>query len=122
VLGCDGSRSVVRTQAGIGFPGKPVLANLPRPHTGSASWLHPEGMFVTIPLPDSGPAPVWRLMADVPSNGADEPNQEALVAQLRHAATVWTDLARAPHPRGAIGPRPSGSAVGWRRTTGVTGC
>lgn len=101
VLGCDGAHSVVRAQAGIDFPGKPLIerflladvaAQLPRPHTGSASWLHQEGMFVMIPLPGAGPAPVWRLMADVPPAGADEASEAAIVAQLRQAAAVRTDL------------------------------
>ena len=101
VLGCDGSRSVVRERAGIEFPGVPVAerflladlaADLPRPHTGSATWLHAEGMFVAIPLPDPGPAPVWRLMADVPLAESDEPTEEAILAHLRQAAASRAGL------------------------------
>lgn len=102
VLGCDGSRSVVRTEAGIGFPGTKVAerflladvaVNLPRRHTGSASWLHRDGMFVAIPLPGAGPAPVWRFMADVPLSEADEPGQEGVMAHLRQAAATRAGLA-----------------------------
>ncbi|HEV3361101.1 MAG TPA: FAD-dependent monooxygenase [Pseudonocardiaceae bacterium] len=101
VLGCDGSHSVVREQAGIEFPGVPVAerflladvaADLPRPHTGSATWLHADGMFVAIPLPDPGPAPIWRFMADVPLAESDEPTEDTIVAHLRHAAAIRAGL------------------------------
>ncbi|HJP74654.1 MAG TPA: FAD-dependent monooxygenase [Pseudonocardiaceae bacterium] len=102
VLGCDGSRSVVREQAGIGFPGTKVAErflladvamHLPREHTGSTSWLHARGMFVAIPLPGAGPAPIWRLMADVPLAEADELDQEGVMAHLRQAAATRAGLA-----------------------------
>jgi 4,5-epoxidase len=102
VLGCDGSRSVVRAEAGIGFPGTKVAerflladvaARLPRKHTGSASWLHADGMFVAIPLPGAGPAPIWRLMADVALADADEPDVEGVMAHLRQAAATRAGLA-----------------------------
>lgn len=101
VLGCDGSRSAVRDQAGIGFPGKKVAerflladvaARLPRPHAGSTTWLHRDGMFVAIPLPGAGSAPIWRLMADVPLADAEEPTREAIVAQLRQAGAARAGL------------------------------
>ncbi len=101
VLGCDGSRSVVREAAEIDFPGvrvaerfllADVAADLSRPHTGSATWLHRDGMFVIIPVPGAGPAPVWRFMADVPQTDADEQTEYTIMAHLRQAAATRAGL------------------------------
>ncbi len=73
VVGCDGFRSTVRRLAGIPFAGNAypqgfALADLridwDVPRDEARAWLHPHGLFATLPLPEPG---TWRVIADVPA-------------------------------------------------------
>ncbi|GAA2780844.1 FAD-dependent monooxygenase [Saccharopolyspora taberi] len=79
LAGCDGAHSRVRELAGIGFPGVPladqwlladVHADWDRDRSGSAGWLHRDGLFVAMPMREPGGRDdLWRLMCDVPLSG-----------------------------------------------------
>jgi 4,5-epoxidase len=106
----------VRTAAGIGFPGVPVVeqflladvhAEWARDRSTSAGWFHRDGVLLAMPMRDpDGRADLWRLMADVPATGerldtADIIARfERLLPQragehgVRITGTVWTSVFR----------------------------
>ncbi|MFJ8927429.1 FAD-dependent monooxygenase [Streptomyces sp. NPDC102364] len=58
LVGCDGARSTVRTEAGIGFPGTPSTVLgwlgdvvLDAPPTPGYSYFGPEGALMAVPMP-----------------------------------------------------------------------
>lgn len=72
LVGCDGAHSRVREVAGLTFEGTTypeefLLADVDldwqRNHEAVHVWLHHEGQFAAMPLPDKH----WRLMVDVPT-------------------------------------------------------
>jgi 2-polyprenyl-6-methoxyphenol hydroxylase-like FAD-dependent oxidoreductase len=80
LVGCDGAHSTVRKQAGIDFPGVPVVeqflladvvADWDRDRSTSAGFYSRDGLLLAIPMrgqdDDSGHGDLWRLMADVPA-------------------------------------------------------
>ncbi|MFG2242382.1 FAD-dependent monooxygenase, partial [Streptomyces sp. NPDC048734] len=106
LVGCDGAHSHVRTSAGIGFPGAPMMdgfsladvrASLPFPRDVVSAWLHREGMLGVFPLPGDG---VWRLVASAPVDGedigSDRVSDMLRLALQEHAGIQpperWTDL------------------------------
>ncbi len=72
LIGCDGAHSSVRKAAGLAFEGTTypeefLLADVDldwqRSHSSVHVWLHQQGQFAALPLPDNH----WRLMADLPA-------------------------------------------------------
>ncbi|WP_433277146.1 FAD-dependent monooxygenase [Pseudonocardia xinjiangensis] len=117
LVGCDGARSTVRDRAGIAFPGVAVVeqflladvrADWARDPSASAGWFHPDGLLLTIPMPDTdGQGVLWRLMADVPAtvdrrlDGAQIVEHLVRILQDRAGETdvrirevVWTSVFR----------------------------
>lgn len=73
VVGSDGFRSGVRRMLGIPFAGDAypqgfaladVRIDWDVPRDEARAWLHPDGLFAALPLPEPG---TWRLIADVPA-------------------------------------------------------
>ncbi|SDK50966.1 4,5-epoxidase [Glycomyces sambucus] len=114
LVGCDGARSAVREQAGIAFPGVPVVerflladvrADWDRSREGSVGWFHTDGMVLAIPMRGTGEDDLWRVMADVPdTSGRLTPDQilDQVRAVLRERTgeapgireAVWTSVFR----------------------------
>ena len=115
LVGCDGAHSTVRDLAGIAFPGVSVVerflladvdADWRRDRSTSASWFHPDGMVLAMPMRGpEGASDRWRLMADVPAE--DEhldaaeviarfeqllPHRTGEAPRIRN--TVWTSVFR----------------------------
>lgn len=82
LVGCDGTRSVVRGAVGIDAPGvrlseRFLLADLRLDwdvdRTGTSGWVHQAGMLGAMPMPDAeGRADLWRLIAYDPESAALE--------------------------------------------------
>ncbi|MDN5915203.1 MAG: FAD-dependent monooxygenase [Pseudonocardia sp.] len=117
LVGCDGAHSTVRDLAGIGFPGVPVVerflladvhADWNRDRSTSASWFHPDGLLLAMPMrgAEGSPEDLWRLMADVPADDEHlDPGQivarfERLLPEragqdhVRIRDAVWTSVFR----------------------------
>ncbi len=71
LIGCDGTHSIIRKSSGIAFEGSTyqeefllgdVRMDWDKSHQQVHVWLHKEGQFAAMPLPDNS----WRLMADMP--------------------------------------------------------
>ncbi|MCC6312809.1 MAG: FAD-dependent monooxygenase [Thermomicrobiales bacterium] len=79
VVGCDGAGSTVRRRLGLEFAGdiypqEFLLADCridwERPRNEGFAWVHPGGLFATLPLPDPG---YWRIVvASAVSDDASE--------------------------------------------------
>lgn len=74
IVGCDGAHSTVRTAAGIGFPGVPLVerflladvhADLPGSRDTVSVWLQGADLIAAFPLPGEN---LWRLMAPAPAD------------------------------------------------------
>lgn len=70
LIGCDGAHSRIRKAVGLAFEGRTypdefLLADVDldwqRSHEAVHVWVHPEGQFAAMPLPDNH----WRLIADL---------------------------------------------------------
>ncbi|MFF3572415.1 FAD-dependent monooxygenase [Nocardia jiangxiensis] len=115
VIGCDGAHSQVRKSAGIGFPGSQlterflladVHAELPGRGRVMGIFLGAGGQFVVMPLPHPD-GDLWRLMAPVPGDHGDDPDEEEIlkllcrfaaeragIPDLRIDRAVWTSVFR----------------------------
>lgn len=102
VVGCDGTGSVTRKLAGIGFPGVRVserylLADLRIDWTldrgGTTGWVSPSGMIGAMPMPGDGDDH-WRLLAYDPTDDDSRPSEREIVDRFRRILperTGWTD-------------------------------
>lgn len=100
VIGCDGSRSVIRSDAEIEFSGHDVveqflladvMAEWDRERTTSAGFFHRDGILLAIPMhsAEGDGGRLWRLMADVPgADPAERLTPEQIVERLTEALTV----------------------------------
>lgn len=70
LIGCDGAHSIARKLMDVQFEGMPfpetiLLADVKldwdRTKEEGTMWLHPEGMFIAVPLPGD----VWRIVAEL---------------------------------------------------------
>ena len=100
VVGCDGAHSTVRHRLAIPFAGKTypqefLLADCriawSRPPDEACIWLHPDGVFAAIPLPEPG---MWRLLADVARPGL--PSVEPSLDLFARLMTERGGVAAAP--------------------------
>ena len=79
IVGCDGTSSVTRQQAGIAFPGvklseRFLLADVHLDwdvdRGGTSGWIHPDGILGAMPMPSNGTASgsnnLWRLWEFAP--------------------------------------------------------
>lgn len=97
IVGCDGTASVIRRQAGIGFPGvklseRFLLADVHLDwdvdRGGTSGWIHPDGILGAMPMPSNGTASgrddLWRLFIYDPTMGQKPSDGEILerVAQV----------------------------------------
>lgn len=88
IVGCDGSSSVTRQQAGIAFPGvklseRFLLADVHLDwdvdRGGTSGWIHPDGVVGAMPMPDpSGRDDLWRLFIYDPTLGQKPSESEIL--------------------------------------------
>ncbi|MFC4014298.1 FAD-dependent oxidoreductase [Nonomuraea purpurea] len=99
MVGCDGTGSTVRKQAGIGFPGVKVSERFllvdgrldgdpPLDRSGTSGWTHPEGMLGAMPMPGDQ----WRLLAYDAAFTDDKPSQEQIADHMRRILPQRTGL------------------------------
>ncbi|MBU9763740.1 FAD-dependent oxidoreductase [Mycobacterium sp. TNTM28] len=92
VVGCDGSSSVTRQQAGIGFPGvklseRFLLADVHLDwdvdRGGTSGWIHPDGIVGAMPMPDpAGGDNLWRLFIYDPTLG-EKPSDSEILGRVK---------------------------------------
>lgn len=91
LVGCDGTESMVRKAAGIGFPGSSDRYLLLDAHVdwdldrdGLTGWLHPDGRVGAMPMIDPGGAnDLWRILARDPEEGTEKPGDEEIISRVR---------------------------------------
>ncbi|GAB3416180.1 FAD-dependent monooxygenase [Flindersiella endophytica] len=100
VIGCDGTGSTTRKLAGIGFPGvklseRFLLADVrldwDLDRSGTSGWIHPDGLFGAMPMPDptSGRDDLWRLIAyDPGQESGDKPSEQEILDRFREIVPV----------------------------------
>ncbi|GGO83089.1 FAD-dependent monooxygenase [Nonomuraea cavernae] len=99
MVGCDGTGSTVRTQAGIGFPGVKVserfllldgrLEGEPAlDRSGTSGWAHAEGVLGAMPMPGDQ----WRLLAYDAAFTVDKPSEEQIAERMRRILPERTGL------------------------------
>ncbi|HLR98801.1 MAG TPA: FAD-dependent monooxygenase [Mycolicibacillus parakoreensis] len=110
LIGADGARSTVRTDAEVDFPGMPLIehflladvhATIDRSRDATVAWLRDADLLAAFPLPG---ADLWRLMAPAPEHGPTPQTPEEVVGYLaarlddeaggRVGATEWTSVFR----------------------------
>lgn len=101
VVGCDGTGSVTRRLAGVGFPGvriseRYLLADLhidwDLDRGGTTGWVSPAGMVGAMPMPGPGDD-LWRLLAyDPAGSGATKPAEHEIVDRFRQILPERTHL------------------------------
>ncbi|WP_245811842.1 FAD-dependent monooxygenase [Actinophytocola xinjiangensis] len=91
VVGCDGTGSATREQAGIGFPGvriseRYLLADLhidwDLDRDGTTGWVSPAGMVGAMPMPGPG-EDLWRLLAYDPTSAQGRPTEQEIMDRFR---------------------------------------
>lgn len=98
LVGCDGTHSMTRRSAGIGFPGVKVterflLADLhldwDLDRRGTSGWTHSSGMLGVMPLPDpDGRDDLWRLLAY--PDRSETASEEEILDQFREILPTRT--------------------------------
>lgn len=88
LVGCDGTSSVIREQAGIAFPGvklseRFLLADVHLDwdvdRSGTSGWIHPDGILGAMPMPDPGGRDdLWRLFVYDPTSRQKSSDSEIL--------------------------------------------
>ncbi|GAA0499106.1 hypothetical protein Ade02nite_83420 [Paractinoplanes deccanensis] len=93
VVGCDGARSVVRTAAGIDFPGTPSTVLgwlgdvvLDRPPAPGHSYFGPHGTLMVVPMPGG----IHRLAGITPGDVTTEWPGDLTLAELRAKTAAMT--------------------------------
>lgn len=102
LVGCDGTSSVARQQAGIAFPGvklseRFLLADVHLDWTldrgGTTGWIHPDGVIGAMPMPDpSGRDDLWRLFVYDPTL-AQKPSEGEILDRIKHVVPQRTGRA-----------------------------
>lgn len=98
-VGCDGTSSVTRRQAGIAFPGvklseRFLLADVHLDwdvdRGGTSGWIHPDGILGAMPMPDpSGCDDLWRLFVYDPTSG-QKPSDSEIRARIEEVVPQRT--------------------------------
>lgn len=99
IVGCDGSSSVTRQQAGIAFPGvklseRFLLADVHLDwdvdRGGTSGWIHPDGVVGAMPMPDpSGRDDLWRLFIYDPTL-AQKPSESEILERVEQTVPQRT--------------------------------
>ncbi|WP_441961663.1 FAD-dependent monooxygenase [Mycolicibacterium houstonense] len=104
LVGCDGSASVTRQQAGIAFPGvklseRFLLADVHLDwdvdRSGTSGWIHPDGILGAMPMPMPDPGgrdDLWRLFIYDPTLG-QKPSENEIRERIEHAVPQRTGRA-----------------------------
>lgn len=102
LVGCDGTSSVTRQQAGIAFPGvklseRFLLADVHLDWTldrgGTTGWVHPDGVVGAMPMPDaSGRDDLWRLFVYDPTL-AQKPGESEILDRIKQVVPQRTGRA-----------------------------
>ncbi|WKG04827.1 FAD-dependent oxidoreductase [Mycolicibacterium sp. HK-90] len=102
IVGCDGSSSVTRQQAGIAFPGvklseRFLLADVHLDwdvdRSGTSGWIHPDGILGAMPMPDPGGRDdLWRLFIYDPTLG-QKPGESAILQRVEQTVPQRTGRA-----------------------------
>ncbi|MGV0813554.1 FAD-dependent oxidoreductase [Mycolicibacterium boenickei] len=99
IVGCDGTSSVTRQQAGIAFPGvklseRFLLADVhldwALDRTGTTGWIHPDGLVGAMPMPDPGGRDdLWRLFVYDPTLD-QKPSESEILHRLKQTVPQRT--------------------------------
>ncbi|MGV0782102.1 FAD-dependent monooxygenase [Mycolicibacterium sp. XJ775] len=99
LVGCDGTSSVTRQQAAIGFPGvklseRFLLADVHLDwdvdRSGTTGWIHPDGLVGAMPMPDSsGRDDLWRLFVYDPISD-QTPSDNEIRARIEYVVPQRT--------------------------------
>ncbi|MUL81389.1 MULTISPECIES: FAD-dependent oxidoreductase [unclassified Mycolicibacterium] len=102
IVGCDGTSSVTRQQAGIEFPGvklseRFLLADVhldwALDRAGTTGWIHPDGVVGAMPMPDSsGRDDLWRLFVYDPELG-QKPSESEILERVKQVVPQRTGRA-----------------------------
>lgn len=102
LVGCDGTSSVTRSQAGIAFPGvklseRFLLADVhldwALDRGGTTGWIHPDGLVGAMPMPDStGRDDLWRLFIYDPTL-AQKPSESEILDRVKQVVPQRTGRA-----------------------------